>query len=75
MRARPTAPSRLAPPYHIRPPRPGECGWTRSENSRCPTPLNAGRLAADQAQQPVHALVAEVLDVGRVGVERGLDLS
>src|SRR5580704_383780 len=33
----------------------------------------AGRLAPDQAQQPGHPLVAEVLEVRRVGVQRGLD--
>ena len=34
-------------------------------------PLNvAGRFAADQPEQPAHPLVAEVLDVGGVRVER-----
>ena len=34
----------------------------------------AGLLAADEPQQPLDALVAEVLGVGGVGVERGLDV-
>jgi hypothetical protein len=28
---------RLAPPYHMRAPRPAECGWTRSENTSKPS--------------------------------------
>ncbi len=28
---------RLAPPYHMRRPRPAECGWTRSENTSKPS--------------------------------------
>ena len=35
------AEARLAPPYHIRPRSPGECGCTRSENCSMPSvPLN-----------------------------------
>ena len=67
---------RLAPPYHIRPAKPGGCGCTRSENDL--DALDAAevgrRFAADEPQQPVHPLVAEVLDVGGIRVQRLFDL-
>ena len=71
-----SAEPRLAAPYQSRDRSPGECGCTRSENVSKPSlPLErrSGR-AADEAQQPGEALVAEVLHVARVGVERLADV-
>ena len=56
--------------------RPGECGWTRSENSSIPTVpwKSVAGSPRMKPQQPLDPLVAEVLDLRGVRVERLLDV-
>ena len=61
-----------APPYHIRDRSPGECGCTRDGElleAVGPGERRRGR-PGDEPQQPRDPLVAEVLEVGRVGIQR-----